>query len=99
VAFPQWIRIEMHLCFARARRNANFIGLTICLAVSVALVASAGPATAQPADVKIQNHSSSAATVAIPSDARGKNIHVVLELDDDGVPNLYAYRRVIIHVQ
>jgi hypothetical protein len=50
-------------------------------------------------DVKIRNHSSSAATVAIPSDARGKNIHVVLELYDDGVPNLYAYRRVIIHVQ
>ncbi len=49
--------------------------------------------------VKIENSSSSTATVSIPSDAGGKSIHVILELNDNGSPNLYAYRRVIINVQ
>ncbi len=50
-------------------------------------------------DVRIENRTSSSATVFIPSDASGKNVHVILELQDDGSPNLYAYRRVIISVQ
>lgn len=48
--------------------------------------------------VTIQNKSSESATVAIPSGAAGKTIHVVLTLHDNGTPNLYAYRRVIIKV-
>ena len=35
----------------------------------------------------------------IPSNAGGKNLHMILELHDDGKPNLYAYRRVIIDVK
>ncbi len=35
----------------------------------------------------------------IPSNASGKNIHMILEIHDNGSPNLYAYRRVIINVQ
>jgi hypothetical protein len=50
-------------------------------------------------DVGIENRTSSSATVFIPSDASEENIHVILELQDDGSPNLYAYRRVIISVQ
>jgi hypothetical protein len=50
-------------------------------------------------DVTIQNASSSAATVSIPSNAGRKHLHVILELHDNGSPNLYAYRRVIIHVK
>ncbi|MBN2437251.1 MAG: DUF1593 domain-containing protein [Deltaproteobacteria bacterium] len=49
--------------------------------------------------VSIENSSSASATVTIPSNAGGKNIHIILELHDDGSPNLYAYRRVIINVQ
>jgi hypothetical protein len=49
--------------------------------------------------VKIENDSSSTATVFIPADAGGKTIHVILELRDNGSPNLYAYRRVIIEVK
>ncbi len=48
--------------------------------------------------VKIENRSSATATVSIPLDASGKDIHVILELHDNGSPNLYAYRRVIITV-
>ncbi|MDT0645816.1 DUF1593 domain-containing protein [Zunongwangia sp. F260] len=48
--------------------------------------------------VKIQNSSSVSATVEIPEDAGNKTIHVILEVHDDGEPNLYAYRRVIISV-
>lgn len=50
-------------------------------------------------DLRIENRTSSSATISIPSDASGKNIHVILELQDDGSPNLYAYRRVIISVR
>lgn len=50
-------------------------------------------------DVKIEHASSSTASVSIPSNASGKNIHVILELHDDGAPNLYNYRRVIIEVR
>ncbi len=50
-------------------------------------------------DVEIENANSARPTVKIPADAAGKNIHVVLELFDDGMPNLYAYRRVIISVK
>ena len=47
----------------------------------------------------IQNSKSSSAKVLIPSDAVGKNIHLILEIHDHGTPNLYAYRRLIIEVQ
>lgn len=50
-------------------------------------------------EVKIENNNSSSTTVLIPSNASGKNMHVILELFDDGKPNLYAYRRVIINVK
>lgn len=50
-------------------------------------------------DVKIEGASSSTCTISIPADATGKSIHVILELHDDGSPNLYAYRRVIINVK
>ena len=49
--------------------------------------------------VTIQGNSSASATVEVPSNAGGRNIHVILELHDNGSPNLYAYRRVIINAQ
>jgi hypothetical protein len=49
--------------------------------------------------VSISGSTSSSATVSVPSDAGGKTIHVILTLRDNGSPNLYAYRRVIINVQ
>ena len=49
--------------------------------------------------VSIQGSPSSSATVSVPSDAGGKTIHVILTLRDNGSPNLYAYRRVILEVQ
>ncbi|MDT0645815.1 DUF1593 domain-containing protein [Zunongwangia sp. F260] len=49
--------------------------------------------------VKIQNSSSISATVEIPEDADGKNIHIILQIHDDGKPNLYALRRAIIRVE
>ncbi len=49
--------------------------------------------------VKIENELSASATVSVPANASGKNIHIILEVHDDGAPNLYAYRRVIINVK
>jgi hypothetical protein len=49
--------------------------------------------------VTIQNNISATPTISIPSDALGKTIHVIMELHDNGSPNLYAYRRVIINVE
>lgn len=48
--------------------------------------------------VTIQNSVSANASIEIPSDASGKEIHVILELHDSGEPALYAYRRMIIDV-
>jgi hypothetical protein len=41
---------------------------------------------------------SAKSSLQIPSDASGKNIHVILEIRDDGLPSLMGYRRVIIEV-
>ena len=50
-------------------------------------------------DVTIKGSDSEKATIVIPDDAKGKSIHVILEIHDDGSPELYAYRRMIINVQ
>ncbi len=50
-------------------------------------------------EVRIEDSSAATAKVMIPSNAGGKNLHVILELHDDGKPSLYAYRRVIINVK
>ena len=49
--------------------------------------------------VTIQGSSSASATVAVPTGASGKTIHIILELHDNGTPTLSAYRRVVINVQ
>ncbi len=49
--------------------------------------------------VPIQKSESPSPTVEIPSNAGGKTIHIILELHDNGSPNLYAYRRVIFNVK
>ena len=49
--------------------------------------------------VSIKKSSSVSCTVATPSNASGNSVHIILEIHDNGSPNLYAYRRVIINVQ
>ena len=49
-------------------------------------------------DVMIQNHGTSTASLEVPSDASGKTIHVICEVEDNGTPSLVSYRRVIIKV-
>jgi hypothetical protein len=49
--------------------------------------------------VTIKNSASLSSTLEIPADAVDKTIHIILEVHDNGIPNLYAYRRVIVEVQ
>jgi hypothetical protein len=49
--------------------------------------------------VEIPNATGQQAKLVIPEDARGKSIHIILEIHDNGTPNLYAYRRLIIYVK
>jgi hypothetical protein len=49
--------------------------------------------------VTIQDSNRASATAVIPGVAAGRNIFVVLEMRDDGSPNLYRYRRAIINVR
>jgi len=49
--------------------------------------------------IQIKNHTAHEVTLNIPESASGTNIHIVLEIHDDGEPNLYAYRRVILNVE
>ncbi len=49
--------------------------------------------------VTIKQNTSATASLEIPENASSKNIHIILQIHDDGAPNLYAYRRLIIKVQ
>ena len=49
-------------------------------------------------DVTIDAPASERTTAPIPNDAAGTEIHILLEVSDDGDPPLRAYRRIVIHV-
>ena len=49
--------------------------------------------------IHIQGQNSVSTTVQVPPDAGGHTIHIILEIKDNGSPNLTAYRRMIINVQ
>lgn len=50
-------------------------------------------------DVTISNAQSDKAKVVVPADAKGKTIHVVCEVSDNGTPSLITYKRIIIEVK
>lgn len=45
--------------------------------------------------VSLAHTNSNRMTVSVPSDAAGKNFHIICEVTDNGTPNLSSYRRVI----
>ncbi len=47
-------------------------------------------------NVAIVNAAKAQAAVSVPSDAAGKNIHVICCVRDDGAPALVGYRRIVI---
>ena len=49
--------------------------------------------------VSIQSNTSSSAKLKIPKDAAGKNLHLILQVRDNGTPNLVAYRRLVVNVK
>ena len=50
-------------------------------------------------DVSIRNADAKEATVSIPHDAeKGDSIHIILRVRDDGEPNLFSYKRIVIAV-
>jgi hypothetical protein len=49
-------------------------------------------------NVTIENHNSPSVSVSVPPDAGGRNIHILLTVHDNGAPNLFAYRHLIINV-
>lgn len=49
--------------------------------------------------VVIENVLDAAARLTVPQDSSGKDIHIVLEVKDNGEPNLTTYRRIILVVQ
>ena len=49
--------------------------------------------------VRIMESSSAKTKLAIPEDARGKTIHIILEVRDNGSPELLAYRRIVLNVR
>lgn len=48
--------------------------------------------------VTIENSDSAKVSLVLPSDSSGSCIHVILEIHDDGYPELYAYRRVVVNI-
>jgi len=49
--------------------------------------------------ISIQNSNAKEASFTAPDVTRAGNIHVILEVKDDGEPNLYSYRRIIVSVE
>lgn len=47
----------------------------------------------------LDGDSSAQCTLQIPTDASGKSIHLILEVTDNGMPALTAYRRVVLNVE
>jgi hypothetical protein len=47
----------------------------------------------------ITNNHEKTASLEIPEDASGKEIHIILTAKDDGIPSLQSYRRLIIVVE
>lgn len=46
--------------------------------------------------INIKNNENQKTEITIPADAKGKNIHIILEVKDNVSPVLTAYRRIII---
>jgi hypothetical protein len=49
-----------------------------------------------PEKISIENPASATQTIRIPDDLSGREIHIVLEVRDNGEPQLASYRRVIL---
>ena len=49
--------------------------------------------------INILNSSASEASFTAPEVSQTTKIHVILELKDDGEPNLYSYRRIIVTIK
>ncbi len=49
-------------------------------------------------NLNIENQESSKISFQIPVNAKGKEIHLILEVRDNGTPQLYDYRRIIINI-
>jgi len=47
----------------------------------------------------VENADSAQATLAIPEANSSGDIHIILEVTDEGVPALTAYRRIIVTVK
>jgi len=48
-------------------------------------------------EITIENSDQKEASFIVPTNAVGKNIHVILEVQDNGTPKLTRYRRVIVN--
>ena len=51
-----------------------------------------------PGTVDIQGSNQQQASFVAPAVDQARDIHVILELKDDGQPNLYSYRRIVVTV-
>ena len=49
-------------------------------------------------NLNIENHESSKTSLQIPANAKGKQIHLILEVRDNGISQLFDYRRIVINV-
>jgi hypothetical protein len=49
-------------------------------------------------DMLLSDATTETSTLAVPANAVGKTVHVVLEVTDGGEPALTRYRRAVIHV-
>lgn len=49
--------------------------------------------------LEINDTDKTIAKLTIPQEAKGRTIHIICEVTDNGKYNLKSYRRIIIHVK
>ncbi len=47
-------------------------------------------------EVAVEDSTASKATLKVPTNARGKSLHVILQVSDSGTPSLTRYRRILL---
>lgn len=50
-------------------------------------------------EAMLQDSTKSKATIEVPINARGKSLHIVLQVTDSGIPPLTRYRRIVIELR
>ena len=75
-------------------QRSTMVAMLMTLSLGTAV---AQEATSEAAQRRQEIDASAQATLDVPADAKGRTIHVILEVTDAGEPALTRYRRIVVN--